>query len=809
MELYVNKCHMVKKKRGPKPKPKPETVIEPKLKKKPGPKPKKKHDGLMKPKVKKKPGPKPKRKPDVVMESKVKMKPGPKPKPKSVEPNSELELVMAPKMKKKPGPKPKQKLELVMVPKVKKKRGPKPKPKSLELVMVPKVKKKPGPKPKQKLADLIEPKMKKKPGPKPKLKPVGLIEPKVKKKPGPKPKQKLADVAEPKIKKKPGPKPKAKSEGRNQPFKKRRLSNKKPWPKSKVKTSRTNYSTGLGQVSLEKALTEYYLRCSKVNEKLDTKIVKEMSEKHLIPRKVLRRRIEKGAENFPGQGPATYLSKEEEKSIVQWCAMRFLNDCPVTKGVLEAEARRISGNRLEAGRNWYKGFVRRHPELDFNMKPEQFTAKRKAAKTVRSATQHFEASARAVKLAEELNGGPLEACQEANLDEKPVKSMDQLPRRVIGLSNSQKDCHFKALGDGNSFTTVEVIFADGTCLPTIYLFRGKKFPPNYDIRELDRDAVAFMTPEGGMNQEVWDEKVAPWIVDVWPLKGKWSILRLDGLNCHLHGAATLELFWKASILLFQERSASSEALQALDVSCYGPLSKRLRKESAHYTLKFGIEAMSQVEWPAVYSIAKKQTLTRENIIAGFRATGIWPRMTATEWLQEYGKQRGYILEDPTKSSDIRSFVMPTKLYDALDLAIPKLRKRIAPTPLPPPKKKRKVAPKTTQDGLPLAAAKILNKPSRISRLREVEEFRKSQFELLSVQRKKRAVAKEKRFEEEKKKQQERERKGLQVAHITKVLKAQYGSDAKFSMKAVKKLLVARGAPRAEVNQIKRSTIVEQ
>ena len=35
------------------------------------------------------------------------------------------------------------------------------------------------------------------------------------------------------------------------------------------------------------------------------------------------------------------------------------------------------------------------------------------------------------------------------------------------------------------------------------------------------------------------------------------------------------------------------------------------------------------------------------------------------------------------------------------------------------------------------------------------------------------------------------------------------SDAKFSMKAVKKLLVAGGAPRVEVNKIKRSTIVEQ
>ena len=284
--------------------------------------------------------------------------------------------------------------------------------------------------------------------------------------------------------------------------------------------NRTNYSRGPGKEIMIKAVVEYNLMCSVDKGKIDTKLLANLSDKYKIPRKPLRNRIQKGVEAFVGQGPATELTEEEERSLVLWFSMRFLDECPVTKEVLQAEARRISGNRFLASRNWYKLFGKRHPELDFEKKPEEFTAKRKAAKTVRAVTQHFEESFRAIKLVEELNGGSLEAFQEANLDEKPVKSNDQLPRRVIGLSKSEKDCHFKALGDGNSFTTVEVIFADGTCLPTMYLFKGKRFPADFNVQELDHDAVAFMTPEGGMNQQVWDEMVAPWIVSVWPKTGK-------------------------------------------------------------------------------------------------------------------------------------------------------------------------------------------------------------------------------------------------------------------------------------------------
>ena len=539
---------------------------------------------------------------------------------------------------------------------------------------------------------------------------------------GPKPKPKPAEVPRKPMRR--GPKPKLRPDGQpSERLKKLKQNKRKCYRGKPLKMTRKNYSRpGAAKENLHKAVIEYKLLCQEPEATINTKLVAALSDKYNIPRKIIRSRISRGFAAFVGQGPATELSIDEELSLQHWCQMRFLNNCPVTKEVLQVEARRISRNRLKATDSWYKGFEARHPELDFNIKPEQFTTKRKVAKTERAARQHFNESSAAIKLAESLNGGPLEAYQEANLDEKPVKSMDQMPKRVIGMSKVEKDCHFQALGDGNSFTTVEVIFADGTCLPTIYLLRGKKWPANYNIQDLDPDSVAFLTPEGGMNQEVWDEKVAPWLLSAWPKKpGKWYILRMDGLRCHLHGSTTLENFWDSKILCFQERAASSEALQALDVSCYGPLSSRIRAEASHYTVRFGVEKISQFEWPCIYKIAKSVALTPSNIKAGFEATGVWPRMTADEWLEKYGRKRGYTMIKPGKISDMRTFALkPSRLYEALDIASLTPKKRIAPTPLPAPRKKRKLAPKTTLDGLPLAAAKILNDPTRISQLRQAE-----------------------------------------------------------------------------------------
>ena len=218
-----------------------------------------------------------------------------------------------------------------------KKRGPKPKPKPVVHNNEPK---KRGPKPKPKPAEA--PREQKKRGPKPEPKPA--IIPREPKKRGPKPKVKQM---------KRGPKPKSKSTGQaKERLQKPTQSKKKSSGKEPQKLRRANYSRpGLAQENLHKAVTEYKLKCQSSELSKNTKLVAQLSVKYNVPRKVIRSRISKGFDAFLGQGPATGLTKDDELSLTQWCQMRFLNNCPVTMEVLQAEARRISSNNLKANRS--------------------------------------------------------------------------------------------------------------------------------------------------------------------------------------------------------------------------------------------------------------------------------------------------------------------------------------------------------------------------------------------------------------------------------------------------------------------------
>ena len=90
-------------------------------------------------------------------------------------------------------------------------------------------------------------------------------------------------------------------------------------------------------------------------------------------------------------------------------------------------------------------FQKRHPEIDFNIKPEKYTNKRVAAKTYRCALQHFDQLGKALQECEKLNGAPLEPSLIMNLDEKPMKPGDLIAEKVAGPSSASSFEH-KAQG---------------------------------------------------------------------------------------------------------------------------------------------------------------------------------------------------------------------------------------------------------------------------------------------------------------------------------------------------------------------------
>ena len=88
-------------------------------------------------------------------------------------------------------------------------------------------------------------------------------------------------------------------------------------------------------------------------------------------------------------------------------------------------------------------------------------------------------------------------------------------------------------------------------------------------------------------------------------------------------------------------------------------------------------------------------------------------------------------------------------------------------------------------------------------------MRVEQYKILAFNRKKREIAKANRIAEPKKKKEEREKKALEVNHITQALKAEFGEEVKFSMSKVRELLIKRGVSRSLVGKVKRSTVVQQ
>ena len=88
-------------------------------------------------------------------------------------------------------------------------------------------------------------------------------------------------------------------------------------------------------------------------------------------------------------------------------------------------------------------------------------------------------------------------------------------------------------------------------------------------------------------------------------------------------------------------------------------------------------------------------------------------------------------------------------------------------------------------------------------------MRVEQYKILALNRKKREIAKANRIAESKKKKEEREKKALEVNHITQALKAEFGEDVKFSISKVRELLVKRGVSRSQVGKVKRPTVVQQ
>ena len=263
--------------------------------------------------------------------------------------------------------------------------------------------------------------------------------------------------------------------------------------------------------------------------------------------------------------------------------------------------------------DWYRAFMRRHPKLTLKA-PEGMSIARITAFNRVNVDVFFKAYTSAV----EKYG--FQPHQIYNLDEsalstvmKPVKVVCARGRPVASQVSRER---------GATITFVGIINAMGQSVPPVFIIPRKHSNPAF-MRGTSHGCKAILQPSGLMNGECF--------VEILQHLHEWTgssvenkiVLIMDNAECHMNIHA-VEYAIEHGIVIVTTPPHTTDKLQPLDVSVFGPFKTYLRAKLNGYALMNPHKHITEHMLPEFACDARSQACTIQNVLSGFKATGIWP-----------------------------------------------------------------------------------------------------------------------------------------------------------------------------------------
>ncbi|KAJ8945467.1 hypothetical protein NQ314_009219 [Rhamnusium bicolor] len=346
-----------------------------------------------------------------------------------------------------------------------------------------------------------------------------------------------------------------------------------------------------------------------------------------VPRATIQFRM---SEKFkkPGYGPDTYLSKNEEKLLVDWiltCQRRGfpkrIEDLQKSvQNFLKECGRKTPFPNGLPGRGWYRAFTKRHPELSL----------RTTEAVTQASSCISESDIRWFKtIEEELISGDY---RHIHLDDKRVFNGDETNfllcpknKKVIACRGS-KNVYEIDQGIAKSALTVMFTFsANGSLTPPMIIYPYKRKPPQEILETVPSDWGVGYSDNGWMKASLFFEYITN-VFNVYLERNnieKPVILFVDGHKTHL----TLQinkLCQNLGIILIALYPNATRILQPADISAFKPLKSGWQKgilnwRREHPHLQFTKENFAPLLHKVIQNYVNKQI-----IVNGFKATGLFP-----------------------------------------------------------------------------------------------------------------------------------------------------------------------------------------
>lgn len=344
-----------------------------------------------------------------------------------------------------------------------------------------------------------------------------------------------------------------------------------------------------------------------------------------VPESTIRNRIKrKTPVTRVGAGRSRFLPSDIEKDLADNVILLSSVHNPLTRGEIlntvheYCKLKKITNpfsKKADAlpGEEFLRGFFKRHPNL-VSRKAEALQAARVNCSTKENYSIFFGLLERKIK---ELNISSPE--QIINLDETGYDT--SLATTVIARKGT-KCVSQKQPGSGkDTFTVVETVTANGHIFPPVIIYNKKNLYNSWCLG--GPEGTGYLVSKNGWQDKStflkYFEEFIKWTTD-WK---KPILLLFDGHGSHIQYAVS-SLALQNDIHILTLPAHSSQTLQPLDVAVFGPAKKVWMKIKRNYFKKSNTNITKEVFPSLMKELRDEGGFPKENIIAGFRAAGIWP-----------------------------------------------------------------------------------------------------------------------------------------------------------------------------------------
>jgi hypothetical protein len=311
---------------------------------------------------------------------------------------------------------------------------------------------------------------------------------------------------------------------------------------------------------------------------------------------------------------------------------------------------------------WIARFKKRHPEIR-SIFARQLEASRKDGASYETVKRWFDAVA---SLYEQHRYAPSNVW---NFDESGFGVGEEQVMKVLTFLDTAMQERVIA-GKQEWVTDIEYINAAGEALPPLLIFKGEYLNTRW-LDERSPEGWFFATSKNGWTSNILG---LAWLQTVFePLTrekaaGRRRLLIADGHGSHIRADFIAHCMQNDIDLLIMPAHCS-HILQPLDVGVFSAF-KRYHSVETQAITRLSFQRIPRSEWVELMSKARERVMTTENILSGWRATGLWPAlpMRVLNGLPKESPPPAYIAPTPVTTTNLDYSLLQSSPPEAVELS---------------------------------------------------------------------------------------------------------------------------------------------